>query len=174
MSIPEGLFHNSKEQVKGILGESYLPSFISGEGISRSSMVLSDRRIYQMGKAYQIKNTGGGLRLTKSKNVVPLSAVTGTSVTTRTYTMLLILGILFLLIGVVLLPAIEASGGFGGLMMVLGVVFIIAAFVKKEQIFEVDYKGGSVQVPCKWFSNADIEAFQKAISLEIDRWHYQD
>ena len=171
--IPKEFFHDPDEQVRGVLGQGYIGSLVSGQGFSRSVMYLTDKRLYQRGRIYEKDPTG---RWTSSKGVKAVSVrdITGTSFTEVNLIACLIAGILGILSSIGALTAgisqnEAAAYKCAGLFFVCGLALILAYVFARIRTFVVHYAGGSIGVNCRWYPEEEINAFQKLISVEKDR-----
>ena len=77
-------FYDPDEKFIGTLGQGYLASIIQGD-FSKSVLVLTNKRIYQKGKIFEIGNTGS-LQSVKADKVIEVDQVTGTSFYERNMT----------------------------------------------------------------------------------------
>ena len=174
--IPKEFFHDPDEQVRGVLGQGYIGSLVSGQGFSRSVMYLTDKRLYQRGRIYEKDPTG---RWTSSKGVKAVSVrdITGTSFSESSPIAFLIIGIICTVMAIGLLIALPFAPsherGFlflpVALCVLAGVGGILRYVFGRIRTFVVHYAGGSIGANCRWYPEEEIEAFQRTISREKDR-----
>ena len=101
-SIPADILHDPRESVRGVLGQGFLTSILTGKRFARSTLVLTDRRVYQIGKIFE-RGVDGRLRSTAGRRVVDLREVTGTSFFEKRSPLLVVCGILGALVALVCL-----------------------------------------------------------------------
>ena len=173
--IPSNFFHDPKEELRGVLGQGYIGSLVSGQGFSRSVMYLTDKRLYQRGKIFQ-RNAKGKWRSTKGVRAVGVADITGTAFQETTVFWKLVLGLSACLCVLDGIAALVQKGGddvaawavtivFGS----LGAFFLLSYYLNRRRLFIVQYAGGEIGTNCRWYSQEEIEALQSAISREKDR-----
>ena len=55
------------------------------------------------------------------------------------------------------------------LSFLIGVTCLLVYFMTKKRFFIVDYSGGGLAAECRWYSQSEIDEFQRLISIEKDR-----
>ena len=161
-------FHSPDEKLITILGRGYLQSFISGYGLTKGIILLTDRRLYQRGKRY-IRNPRGGWSLNLGSAVVDVDDITGTNYYSHNPFGLLVMGIIFGIMAIAFLYLIYNNNGeleyylYGTL--IFPALFIVSYFLQQKRLFMVEYGGGSIALDANWFSKKELEEFQKHISL---------
>lgn len=184
MDLASRLVHSKDEVVKMVLGQEYLQSIITGGGFNKGSIVLTDRRVYQAGRAYT--RTQRGMKKLKSNTTLDISDVTG--VTVEMVSNLLSLIAIFwglFTIGSTIIPLLtietdlifEALEEMPLLLLVIvipillgaGALYLGAVVMKPKKYLLIQYAGGIIAFEHTWYSESDINAFQKAVFEEKDR-----
>jgi len=170
----KSLFATKNEKFVAIMGPDYFSSILTEDDFSKPAIVISDKRIYQFGKVYELGLLGliGGRRVNTGKKIVNLEDVTGT--TTRELSKPLlgysvtILGLLFALLG--MMSDVRQSTmimlGLALLTVAGGVLLIIR---RRQNCLIVEYAGGSMVLPVEFVTQTELDLFQGIISLEKDR-----
>jgi hypothetical protein len=167
----KSLFATKNERFVAIMGPDYFSSILTEDDFSKPAIVISDKRIYQFGKVYEL-GIIGWRRVNTGKKIVNLEDVTGT--TTRELSKPLLgyaiisLGLLFALLG--LLSDVRQSTlimlGLA-LMTVAGGAFLVIR--RRQNCLIVEYAGGSMVLPVEFVTQTELDLFQGMISLEKDR-----
>jgi hypothetical protein len=167
-------FYEDDEELIAVLGKGYLQSILSGQGIQKGSLILTNKRVYFKGKRYE--RTGGGFKSYFGQSVINVhDCVSGNRIQISKIGLLL-LGILLLIVGgfflyrfisVLLWCCFIWFYFMPSLLFALGVFLIIRYAMKKFEIFYIEYSGGAIGTNCGWFSNQEINEFQKTLSLQI-------
>jgi len=165
-TIPQSFLHDPREQVRGVLGQGYVASIIAEGSLSRSLMVLTDRRLYQAGKIFE-RVAPRKVVSTNGKKVVSVGDITGTSIFEQDNVAPLVLAGPLGAIGI--LVWIAGSVGTGVLLVALSVLITFVAFLMRKRFFVVEYAGGAIATECRWYTAEEIDAFQKRISIEKDK-----
>ena len=184
-TIPDSFYLDPDEKLQGVLGQGLITSLITGGGLGKSMMVLTDRRLYVQGKIYQKAGGLGGANfvVVKGKQTVPVSNITGTGFQERDPKAILILswiiGILAILILALLLVVlrfgvndVDNKGDWVAWILSL---MVTAAFcwviyrIGCKRFFFVEYSGGSMATDCNWHSSSEIDEFQRLISRGQDK-----
>jgi hypothetical protein len=129
-------------------------------------MILTDRRLYQMGTIFE-RVAPGKVEMTTGKKVVSIRDITGTSTFQQDNVGLLVVA--------GLLGAFSfVAAGSTSLQVVLAAFAVccaVAAFLCRKRFFVVEYAGGAIATDCRWYTSDEVDAFQKAISLQKDKQH---
>lgn len=167
----KSLFATKNEKFVAIMGPDYFSSILTEDDFSKPAIVISDKRVYQFGKVYELGMIGRQ-KVNSGKKIVNLEDVTGT--TTREipkpllgYSVIL-LGLLFALLG--LLSDVRQSTYIMlgiALLTVAGGVFLIIR--RRQNCLIVDYAGGSMILPVEFVTQTELDLFQGIILLEKDR-----
>lgn len=148
------MLYEDDEEVVGILGEGYLENILGGGNVSRSTMILSNKRVYQKGKRYFIED--GEWNTKKGTKVLSVDDVVGTSFTSKTgYKKILLYSVLTASPFVILIPIISP---------IVGVIFYYTYkkfFVKR--LFTVEYSGGAIGVDIEWYDEEEVEYFGRRL-----------
>lgn len=167
----KSLFATKNEKFVAIMGPDYFSSILTEDDFSKPAIVISDKRIYQFGKVYEL-GIVGLRRVNTGKKIVNLEDVTGT--TTRELSKplpgyaIILLGLIFALLG--LLSDVRQSTlimlGLA-LLTVAGGVFLVIR--RRQNCLIVEYAGGSMVLPVEFVTQTELDLFQGLISLEKDR-----
>ncbi|HSN59757.1 MAG TPA: hypothetical protein VLR49_02400 [Ferruginibacter sp.] len=170
----KSLFATKNEKFVAIMGPDYFSSILTEDDFSKPAIVISDKRIYQFGKVYELGLLGliGGRRVNTGKKIVNLEDVTGTTTRELSKPLLgysvILLGLLFALLGI--LSDVRQSTmimlGLALLTVTGGVLLIIR---RKQNCLIVEYAGGTMILPVEFVTQTELDLFQGIISLEKDR-----
>lgn len=170
----KSLFATKNEKFVAIMGPDYFSSILTEDDFSKPAIVLSDKRIYQFGKVYELGLLGliGGRRVNTGKKIVNLEDVTGT--TTRELSkpllgyLVVLLGLLFALLGIMSDVRQSTMIMLGlALLTVTGGVFLTIR--RRQNCLIIEYAGGSMILPVEFVTQTELDLFQGIISLEKDR-----
>jgi hypothetical protein len=167
----KSLFATKKERFVAIMGPDYFSSILTEDDFSKPAIVISDKRIYQFGKVYEL-GLVGRRKVNTGKKIVNLEDVTGTTTRELKRPLLgysvIFLGLLFALLGV--LSDVRQSElimlGLA-LLTVAGGIFLIMRL--RQNCLIVEYAGGSMVLPVEFVTQTELDLFQGIISLEKDR-----
>lgn len=168
--VPTEIFHDSTEEVRAIMGEKYLFAILKG-GTAKTTIILTDRRIYQMGVVY-----GGNLpkfRKTIGRKILGIENVTGISMKSTkkpkwifASILLMVLGLLLLLLGLFM----NIGGSAGLLFFPVGLIIMCTYLLFADDYVAIDYAGGSILSRCSQFTEREIHEFQKAVSITKEEY----
>lgn len=170
----KNLFASQHEKFMAILGQDYFSSLLIDDDLSDSAVIISDRRVYQVGKLYEagLRIHGGGLRINRGKKIVSLEDVTGTTSKEITRplpgSLLVFTGIIAAILG--LLSDVTESM----IIMLIIAALLIAAGVfliikLRKRYLIIEYAGGSIAQPVKFITDTELNLFQGIISVEKER-----
>lgn len=170
----KNLFASQHEKFMAILGQDYFSSLLVDDDLSDSAIIISDQRVYQVGKLYESGRRihGGGLRVSRGKKTVSLRDITGTMSKEVTQPVpgssLVVFGVIAATLG--LLSGVKQSTiimlVIAALSMAAG-VFLILKLRKRYLIIE--YAGGSMAQPVKFITDTELNLFQGIIMEEKER-----
>ena len=170
----KNLFASQHEKFTAILGQDYFSSLLVDDDLSDSAIIISDKRIYQVGRLYESRSRiyGGGLRATRGKKIVSLHDVTGTACKEITKPIpggsLIAFGILAATLG--LLSDVRQSTY---IMLVIAAVSIAAGIwliIKlRKRYLVIEYAGGSMAQPVKFITDSELNLFQGIIADEKEK-----
>lgn len=168
------LFASGSEEFKAILGQDYYASILVEDDLSKSAVIVTDKRVYHFGKIYRSGFHGrtGGIRSKGGKKSVNLEDITGTSCIELNRPLpgygVMAFGLLLLILGI--LSEVRVSEL---IMVILGTVVILSGFalslLRKGKYFIIDYPGGNIVHPVKFATQTEMELFQGIISMQKDR-----
>lgn len=171
----KNLFASQHEKFMAILGRDYFSSLLVDDDLSDSAIIISDRRVYQVGKLYEsgfLQIRGGGLSVSRGKKTISLEDVTSTTTkeVTRPFagSALVVFGIIAAILG--LLSEVMQSTI---IMLVIALLAIAAGvfliFRLRKRYLIIEYAGGSMVQPVKFITDTELNLFQGIISVEKDR-----
>ncbi|MDZ7633818.1 MAG: zinc ribbon domain-containing protein [Bacteroidales bacterium] len=170
----KNLFASQHEKFIAILGQDYFSSLLVDDDLSDSAIIISDRRVYQVGKLYEYGRRihGGGLRVSRGKKTVSLQDVTGTMSKEVTQPLpgssLVVFGIIAATLG--LLSGVKQSTI---IMVVIAAVSVAAGIFLimrlRKRYLVIEYAGGSMAQPVKFITDTELNLFQGIIMVEKER-----
>lgn len=170
----KNLFASQHEKFIAILGQDYFSSLLVDDDLSDSALIVSDKRVYQVGKLFESGRRihGGGLRVSRGKKTVSLQDVTGTISKEVTQPVpgssLAVFGIIAATLG--LLSEVRQSTI---IMLVIAAVSIAAGVLLiirlRKRYLVVEYAGGSMAQPVKFITDTELNLFQGIIMTEKER-----
>ena len=170
----KSLFASQHEKFMAILGQDYFSSLLIDDDLSDTAVIISDRRVYQVGKLYEsgLRIHGGGLRTNRGKKIVSLEDVTGTTSKEITKplpgSLLVFIGLIAAILG--LLSDVTESMI---IMMIIAALLIAAGvflIIKlRKRYLIIEYAGGSIAQPVKFITDTELNLFQGIISVEKER-----
>lgn len=168
------LFASGSEEFRAILGQDYYASILVEDDLSKSAIVVTDKRVYQFGKIYKpgFRLHNGGIRARGGKKSVNLEDITGITSIELSKPLpgyaVLSFGLLMVTLGV--LSDVKESEL---IMILLGSVVIISgaaiSLLRKRKYFVIEYAGGSIVHPVKFATRTEMELFQGIISMQKDK-----
>jgi len=170
----KNLFASQHEKFTAILGQDYFSSLLVDDDLSDSAIIISDKRIYQVGRLYESRSRiyGGGLRASRGKKIVSLHDVTGTACKEITKPVpgsaLVVFGVLAATLG--LLSDVRQSTyimlGIAAVSIAAGIWLIIKL---RKRYLIIEYAGGSMAHPVKFITDTELNLFQGIISDEKEK-----
>jgi len=170
----KNLFASQHEKFMAILGQDYFSSLLVDDDLSDSAIIISDKRVYQVGKLYESGRRihGGGLRVSRGKKSVSLQDITGTMSKEVTRPVpgsaLVVFGVIAATLG--LLSEVKQSTIIMLVIAALSIaagVFLILRLRKRYLVIE--YAGGSMAQPVKFITDSELNLFQGIIMVEKER-----
>jgi hypothetical protein len=170
----KNLFASQHEKFMAILGQDYFSSLLVDDDLSDSAIIISDKRVYQVGKLYESGRRihGGGLRVSRGKKSVSLQDITGTMSKEVTRPVpglsLVVFGVIAATLG--LLSEVKQST----IIMLVIAALAIAAGVflilrLRKRCLVIEYPGGSMAQPVKFITDSELNLFQGIIMVEKER-----
>jgi hypothetical protein len=170
----KNLFATQHEKFIAILGQDYFSSLLVEDDLSDSAVIISDKRIYQVGRLYESRSglRGGGIRVSRGKKIISLPDVTGTACKEVSRplagTLLIIFGMLAATLG--LLSDVRQSTwimlGIASLAIAAGIWLILKL---RRRYIVIEYAGGSIAQPVKFITDTELNLFQGIISDEKEK-----
>jgi hypothetical protein len=170
----KNLFASQHEKFTAILGQDYFSSLLVDDDLSDSAIIVSDKRVYQVGRLYESGRRihGGGLRVSRGKKIVSLQDVISTTSKEMSQplpgSILVVFGAVAATLG--LLSDVKQSTIIMlavALLSVAAGVFLIIRLKKRYLVIE--YAGGSMAQPVKFITDTELNLFQGIILVEKER-----
>jgi hypothetical protein len=170
----EKFFIDPNERLVGVLGKDYLSDYLDGKGLRRGFVAVTDRRVYQKGRAYV--QHGGRMSLLRAKGsaVIDLADVTGTRIFSSANMLRLVLCVLFFVAAAG--AGVYAFAGHstklfcyiaGGLLL-LSAVCLLGYLISRRGLITITFKSGGVSLDRKWFRKDEFYEFQRQLYLAKD------
>jgi len=170
----KNLFASQHEKFTAILGQDYFSSLLVDDDLSDSAIIVSDKRVYQVGKLYESGRRihGGGLRISRGKKSVSLQDVTWTVSKEVTKPIpgssLVVFGVIAATLGLlsdvrqsaIIMLAIAAVSVAAGVFLILKL---------RKRYLVIEYAGGSMAQPVKFITDTELNLFQGIIMEEKER-----
>lgn len=170
----KNLFASQHEKFIAILGQDYFSSLLVDDDLSDSAIIVSDKRVYQVGKLFESGRRihGGGLRVSRGKKTVSLQDVTGTMSKEVTQPVpgssLAVFGVIAAILGLlsevrqstIIMLAVAAVSIAAGIFLILRL---------RKRYLVVEYAGGSMAQPVKFITDTELNLFQGIIMTEKER-----
>ena len=136
-----GAAYGKDEKILSTVGQKFLTSFLIGDGITKISLMTTDKRIYGAGNSYSLKGK------TFITLVGELKSLNSIGLEYKSNFWFLILGI----------PLLAAYG--------IGVIFIILYFLKRHRHIKINFGGEVNSFSLRGISNEEVEEFIKTTML---------
>jgi len=170
----KNLFASQHEKFTAILGQDYFSSLLVDDDLSDSAIIVSDKRVYQVGKLYESGRRihGGGLRISRGKKSVSLQDITGTVSKEVTKPIpgssVVVFGVIAATLGLlsdvrqsaIIMLAIAAVSVAAGVFLILKL---------RKRYLVIEYAGGSMAQPVKFITDTELNLFQGIIMEEKER-----
>ena len=172
------VFVESDEKTVSSIGNGVLKNLVTGGGLSSLNATLTDKRIYVSGKC--LEHSGIGWRYSKVSRIIEVDEVSGTGFVYITKPFLMFMTILMFLGGIISTlvclsvqqnaDPMYVQNTYGNYIIpvaffIVAIIFFIAHFLTKKNIFQIEYAGGKIGFDVKWI-RADVATdFQKQIHL---------
>lgn len=149
------------------LGTGWIESFVMGGELEKSVLVVTNKRLYQQGRAFNRDNKG--LHSVRSKRVIEIDAVSGSSVIMNNPIALIGLAFMTLFLGIMLAMVVGGSigGVIAGISLFLSVFMFIIYAVNRRQFLVIHFRGGEILLNSSWYSFDSIDTFQMKLSEAI-------
>lgn len=168
------LFASRREEFIAILGQDFFATVLADDDFKASALVLSDKRLYQVGNVYEprFSSLNGGLRSARGRKIVNLADITGTI--TKEYPktiagyILMSFGALAIALG--LLSDVRQSTVImlfvGTPIVLLGLFFSLR---RSRKYLVIEYPDGNIIQPIKFATESEVSLFQGLITIEKDK-----
>ena len=169
MNTIESWFVNPEEKQLGILGQGYLASAMRGS-FSRSILVLTQERIYQRGRIFELAFNGRWIP-TKGNKIVEVRSVNASAFKEISFPVFLVFSIISVLgaVAAMLIDYEEEIALTAAVtLLILAFFWFVLYFATRLSIFYIEYAGGKIGTQARWYSRDEIYEFQKALSRAVD------
>ena len=167
-------FIDPKERLLGVLGNSYLKSFLANGSVSKGVAVLTDKRVYFAGTSYEMKGSISKAIKVKKSAIADLCDITGTEIVYKGNIIPLIIAILSIL-GVLLgIDSLidDYDEQFGWMVLILSLLTGIISFYtylkKRVHTININYGGGGISYDLSWYRSGEVDQFRRALHLAKD------
>ncbi|MCK5126100.1 MAG: hypothetical protein KAR42_07575 [candidate division Zixibacteria bacterium] len=169
------ILHNPEEKIQDVLEESFAAAAIQGR-VSETAMVLSDRRLYLLGKVYMLdENELPYLYSTDETIFVKDIINTKIHKSKPSWVLMLIIAYIFIALIVMVFALFLESKFFmwvSGMVVLIGAMHGLYYLLKRQYYFHVEYarggRGGILAVPIKPYAPEKAIEFEKQISIVRD------
>ena len=164
-------FVNKNERLISTLGNSYIQNFISTGFLSKGFSFITDKRVYFQGKSYNVfYNNSGNPKIVKNSRsqIVDLKDVTGTEIKHYNPIHYLILAIVFFIGLIFTLSFGRNFYVFSYYIIPIVLAYVFLYFKNKISLIAIQYAGGEIAFDIRWFSQNEIDNFQKQLRLAKD------
>lgn len=164
-------FVNKNERLISTLGNSYIQNFISTGFLSKGFSFITDKRVYFQGKSYNVfYNNSGNPKIVKNSRsqIVDLKDVTGTEIKHYNPIHYLILAIVFFIGLIFTLSFGRNFYVFSYYIIPIVLAYVFLYFKNKISLISIQYAGGEIAFDIRWFSQNEIDNFQKQLRLAKD------
>lgn len=167
------------ESVIQVLGQEFLADWNARGNIPQSVLVLTDKRLYQLGTYYDPidkdeyrKNTG--------QNVLAVAALTGVAITEKPVSRwIAIIGAVLAVVGSIILLAGLIDGSVMGMalglfvgavwMVVPGALMLFHAKTEERKFLDFKHRDGVTAAACRPYAEADVATFMEKCAALIKR-----
>ena len=166
------------ETVIQVLGQEFLADWNARGNIPQFILVLTDKRLYQLGTYYDPIDAGD-YRKKSGENVLAISELTGIGITEKTVSRwITIIGVALAVVGSLILLAGLIDGSVMGMslglfvgavsMVVPGVLMLFHAKTEGgRKYLDVTHRDGVIAAACQPYAEADVAAFMKECAALI-------
>ena len=171
------IFTSNNEKFVAILGNSYIENYVNNGRISRGFAVVSNKRCYFNGESFDARFSRAGKRKfirTRRSRVVDLKDITGTGYDSQENIGLKILFLTFFVLTIIsLILAFLARINqeillISILIMLISIVVGIIYLKSRNTFVTIQFSGGEIAFPVKWFTAGDVEEFQRKLRIAKD------
>lgn len=162
------MFIDQSENIVAAIGSGYLQSYLTGGGVGKGIGILTQKRFYYKGRNFA--GMGKEAKHTTEEGVVSIEDITFTKFSHTRYIGQLIMGVLFALIGLVIItkPVPESVSFLGPLFLLAALAGVVMFFVNRHTLFVVSFPGGSFAFDIHYYPITDIRDFQRQLHLLKD------
>jgi hypothetical protein len=168
------LFASRREEFIAILGQDFFATVLADDDFNASALVLSDRRLYQVGNVYEprFRLLDRGLRAGRGRKIVNLEDITGTA--SKEYPrsiagyVMMSFGALAIALG--LMSDVRQSTV---IMLIIGTPIILLGLYlslqPRRKYLVIEYPEGKIIQPIKFASGSEVSLFQGLITIGKDK-----
>ncbi len=159
------MFIDQSENIVATIGSGYLQSYLTGGGVGKGIGILTQKRFYYKGRNFA--GAGKEAKHTTEEGVVSIEDITFTKFSHTRYIGQLIMGILFALIGMVIIskPVPQRVSFLGPLFLLAALAGVVMFFVNRHTLFVVSFPGGNFAFNIHYYPITDIRDFQRQLHL---------
>ncbi|MCU0377958.1 MAG: zinc ribbon domain-containing protein [Bacteroidales bacterium] len=170
----KNLFASRREEFIAILGQDFFATVLADDDFTSSALVLSDKRVYQVGNVYEprLRLLNGGLRAGRGRKIVNLADITGTTTIEYRKTIagyvIMFFGALAIALG--LMSDVRQSTVimlFAGTPIVLLGLFL--SLRRSRKYLVIEFPDGKLIQPIKFATESEVSLFQGLITIEKDK-----
>lgn len=173
-------FVNKSEKLIAILGNTYMQNYFANGTITKGFSFISDKRVYFKGQSFNVYyNNNGKPKVAKSKRsqVVDLKDVTGTEIKSISNMEFIFYAIMdaiawvcFILYYYLKFESVPSDvAGYNFFFITLLVLFLYLYKKSQLSLISIQYAGGEIAFNIHWFSQNEIDDFQKMLRLAKDK-----
>ena len=174
--LPRSFYMDPDEEPRAILGQSYMTSLLTGQGRTKSVMVLTNRRLYVDGKSFQQNQSGKWSSIRQKKNVAVdrINSTGYQQIERKKFKWIAYISGAFAMFIVFGWGINEWQlSGYGQFWLVFFSALALSSYVSYRlslrKYFVVEFSGGSMATDCNWYRSTEIEDFQRKIYQEQER-----
>ncbi len=164
------IFMSPKEKFVCALGNNYVQNFLANGFLGKGFAVVSDKRVYFKGKAFELG--AKKLRIKSVSSNVDLKDVTGTEVRHVNPVIIMIMAVIIFIMALVcfiLSAAVETTIVIVGLFaLAFGVFLTVAYIMERRTLLTIMFGGGGIAFDLKWYPAQEGENFQKMLRQAKD------
>lgn len=164
--LREKVFVSNSEEVKSILGADGVQELIANRRVNSSTLILTNKRVYQRGKALNRK--GFSFKSVYQENTVDIKEISGTGFNVVKPTGFKITGIVLVIL-IILAYFIASQQNFINhyLFLLLPPTTLTWSlyFIGIRNTFELNYSGGTITLNVNWYSEEELRDFSKQLNI---------
>lgn len=156
------VFYDKTEKHIGTLGIGYLNKYLFSGQAEKAVLLLSNKRLYQKGTAYE--KSSRGFTSLRTEKTVDVKDITGTTFQSVNPINLLSFGGFLGILSVYFFFMYRDSNDIAFFLLLISSIFIAFYFKSKRKYFIVEYAGGYIATDSSAYSENEITTFQQLVS----------